>query len=54
VKSRSAQVTATETPEVLSQTNFNGFDPYAQKRFAAKPNGKMTASTANGKTDEHP
>lgn len=54
VKSRSAQVTSTETPKALSKTNFDGFDPYAQKRFAAKPNGKMTASTANGKTDEHP
>lgn len=54
LRSRSAQIAKNRPPKAPSKRSFDGFDPFAQKRFAAKSNDKMTPSSTNGKTDEHP
>ena len=54
IRSRSAGAAKSEPGRPPSKHGYDGFDPFAQKRSAAKSNGQMTAHTKNGKTDEHP
>lgn len=52
--SMSRPAEAKTPPEHASKEAISVFDPFAQKRSAAKTNGKMTASTTIGKNDKHP
>jgi hypothetical protein len=43
-----------EQPPLPSTLAANVFDPFAERRSAAKENAKMTTSTNTGKNDKHP
>lgn len=53
LKSRTSQAGVGKSPKPSSPPDYEGFDPFVQKRLTAKSDRKRTVLTNNGKTDEH-